>query len=185
MEAIVPAVASAFSGGSALATLGTAASIGGSVLGTISQVQSLNYQAAVLAQTNEDLRAERDSIMDRSQAVEMEADFEALAAIGGEQARQSASGFAMGSGSFVRRNRRNVNVARQNTLRIREGAELELEGIDRQIDVNADQGDVLRAGRRAALFEGIVGVGSSLVSGADLVSRNRIRRTNREAMGVQ
>lgn len=154
--------------------LGTALSVGSSVLGTVSAIGAANYQAGVAR--NNAIIAERNAqqASDRSQNEQLEADRETAALLGEQQAIQGASGL---TGASQMRTRRSANrLGRQDAENIRLGGDREIQNFRQQAENFRAEGRAAKSQATGALVGGIFDVGSSLISGAR-GSRNANRIT--------
>ena len=151
------------------------ASLGASLLGTgistIAGVQQAKFQAQIAERSAEisEMNAERAAF--RSQVEAQDQDRLAAAVIGEEISKQAGSGLSLASGSFTKKRASLRQLARLDTLRIRQAGDIEAfnflqEAVTSKIEA--------KAFKRKAKFTAIAGVmqevstfaGSSLVSGA-------------------
>ena len=99
-------------------------------------------------------------------------------------ARQGSSGFDIGSGSFIRRRTENRGLAQQDRTRIVQDAEQRALNLEAQAAGAAGQA-TLEGNRRFSLgFETILGVGSSLITGATRVNEAAVRRLQLNRLGI-
>lgn len=163
--------AAAAGGGSALSTLGTIASIGGTVLSGVSAYGAAQYQASIgemnakIAEENADRARERAAIEAQEQ------DDTTLALLGQQEAAQSASGLSLGGRSQMLTRKAARELGRKDALNVRQGGEIEAYnyGVDA-----ANQ----RAGAEAAKSQGIgallgsfLGASKSLIGGSRSTAR--------------
>lgn len=182
MAFVAPAL-TAISGATAgVGGLSSLLAVGGTIFSTLSQYQAGKYQQAVLNQ--QAATAEENAKRERfaGQVEQQDRDFEALAVIGQERAFQGARGFSLSSGSVDRRLRLSSIMARRDSLRIRN--EAEVRATNYQADAAGARAEAAQAGRSAkfGLIEGAFGVGSDLISGAARVNQKKAAAIRRDSI---
>lgn len=163
MSFVVP-LFSAIGSGLSNIGLGTALSVGSSVLGTVSAIGAANYQAGVAR--NNALIAEQNAMQasDRAQQEQVEADRETAALLGEQVAIQGASGL---TGASQLRTRRSANrLGQQDRENIRLGGDREIQNFRQQAENFRAEGRAAKSQATGALIGGIFDAGSSLISGA-------------------
>lgn len=176
-------VAGAVAGGG-LSTLSTLVSVVGTVAGAMGQMQMANYQAAV-AERNAQVAQDNAKLQRQvGQSDQQEQDFEAAALLAETKTQQAGSGFSLSSTSFQRRNQTLRMLARRDALRVRDDAERKAISFENEAQGEVESAQMSRQAGRNALFQGIIGVGSDLISGASLVNRKRASQITRQASSV-
>lgn len=153
--------------------LGTVASVGSAIVGTMAQMQALEYQAAVAARNQQIAEENARRELERSQVEQQDWSEEARGQLGQLLAALSASGVAIDAGSAALQRRGARGLAQRDASRIRE------EGVsraDRMYQQAADFGADARGARARAgflPFTGALGALDSFVSGATRINRAR------------
>ena len=154
-----------------LLVVGLGASLLGTGISTIAGIQQAKFQAQIAKRSAEisELNAER--AVERSQIEAQDQDRLAAAVIGDLISKQAGSGISLRSGSSVRGRDSLRQLARLDTLRIRQAGDIEaFNFLQEAVGLKAEA----KAFKRKAKFTAIAGVlkgistigGSSLVSGA-------------------
>lgn len=144
--------------------LGTAAS-------TIGGIQQAKFQAKVAKRNAQIAETNAQNAAFRSQVEGQEQDRISRALIGEEVSRQAASGLALSSGSFALQRKTLGELARKDTLTIRQAGDVEAANFLNQAAASRAEA---KLAKRSAVTTGIAGglsavgqiAGSSLVSGA-------------------
>jgi len=156
-------------------------SAGGSILGTVSTISGLNYQAAISEREAAFAERERLYAQEKGQINQQEADLAAKAEIAAMENKQAASGFEVGSGSFEQRRRVASILAKRDALRIRQDADREAEQLAEVAQAKRSEASMAR---RSRLFAGVGGVfdfGTSLINGAELANKLKASAIRRDA----
>lgn len=172
--AFLAPIGAAISSGFSSLGLGTALSVGSTVLGTVSAIGAANYQGKVAA--NNARIAEQNAVQasERSQNEQLEADRETAALLGEQEAIQGASGLT--GASQLRTRRSAQRLGRQDAENIRLGGDREIQNFRQQAENFRAEGRAAKAQRAGAILGGAFDIGSSLISGAK-GSRNANRIT--------
>jgi len=183
MVQALPAVAStAFS--SAGSSLLTAASLASTAVGTVAKFQQNKFQQKMLEQQAK--VAEENAARERfaGQIDQQERDFVALQEMDARVARQAASGLSLQSSSFRRRRRTDRVLARKDALRIRNEAEVRATNFENQAASRRAEADMAGSAATFSLFEGVLGAGQDLITGAEFVNRQTARKTRRDGLEI-
>jgi hypothetical protein len=166
-----------------LASTGLAAA--SSILTGFSALQQSRYQAAVLSQQMEVEQKNVANINQAAQTEAMEADQDAAAFMAEDQVRLAASGFSLGSPSYLRRIARNRLVAQENSRRILDDGARAVESTQNRIAGLQSEKSGLKKSAGFTLLSTGLALTNDWLSGANLVSENAARRTNTTASGVR
>lgn len=153
------------------AIIGLGASLLGTATTTLAKVQGAKFQsriAIINAKISED-NAERASF--RAQVEAQDQDRLAAAVIGDEIAKQAGSGLNLRSGSFTFKRQSLRQLARLDSLRIRQEGDIEAFGFLQEARVSRAEASAFKRKAKFAIIGGVLkGItnvtGSSLVSGA-------------------
>ena len=153
------------------AAIGLGASLLGTGFSTLAAVQGAKFQsrlAIINAKISED-NAERAAF--RAQVEAQDQDRLAAAVIGDEISKQAGSGLNLRSGSFAGKRLSLKQLARLDSLRIRQEGDLEAFGFLQEARVSRAEASAFKRKAKFAIISGVLtGVGqiagSSLVSGA-------------------
>lgn len=168
-------------GGSTLATAGAVVGAAGSVLQGVARHRQLQFQEQVLknqAEYQEQL-AMRENL--RGQVEQQEQDFDALRQMGANEVSRAGSGFELSSPGFNRARRRESVLARRDALRIRADSDARVRGFENEAATLRTEAGSTALARRNNIASTTLNVGSSLISGADMINRSTARRLRREA----
>lgn len=187
MAPIVPILGLLAGGVGTAATVGvglsTALSLGSTVLGGIASIKAGQFQSAVLRRqsASEKLNAER--VVYSGQINQQEQDAAANAQMGQETAQQAASGFSLNSSSFAQRANLLRVLTRRDSLRIRNDADIQAQGLNANAATLAANAQQAKPGFMDYLQIGL-GVGSDLITGATMINRNQANLVRRDSVGV-
>ena len=154
---------------SVLLGVGLAASLLGTGISTIAGIQQAKFQAQIAKRSAEisELNAER--AVERSQIEAQDQDRLAAAVIGDVISKQAGSGLSLRSGSFTKKRASLRQLARLDTLRIRQAGDIEaFNFLQEAAGFKAEA----KAFKRKAKFTAIAGVlqGVSTIAGSSLIS---------------
>jgi len=184
MAFLAPAAGVTAGASGGLSMIGSILSGVGTLVGAMGQMQMANYQAAI-AERNAQIATENAKTQRQvGQIDQQEQDFEAAALIAEERAKQAGSGFAGSSTSFQRRNTALKALARRDALRIRDDADRKAVSFENDAQGELASAQMSRSAGRSALFQGVLGFGTSLISGASSVNRIRANQISRGARTV-
>jgi hypothetical protein len=181
MAFLAPAAAGASSG---ISMLGSVLSGVGTLIGAMGQMQMANYQAAVAERNAQIARENAKTQRQVGQIDQQEQDFEAAMVMSEERAKQAGSGFQLNSTAFQRRNTTMRMLARRDALRIRDDAERKAIAFENEAQGEVESAQMSRMAGRNSMLQGVLGFGTSLISGAASVNRIRANQISRGARGV-
>lgn len=148
-----------------LTIAGIALGVGSSVVGTVGAVNAADYRSQVAlrnAQLAEDNAARSEQ---RAQVEGQDQDAVTLAALGEQVAQQSASGLSLNSKSFGAARKNTRTLGRLDTLRIRQGGDLEAYNYKTDAANFRAEAEQERRGKGQAILSGILSAGTSVVGG--------------------
>jgi len=195
MGFLAPAAGAAAGGGSMLGTIANVVGIGATIASTVvgmqaaqaqaqAQYQMAMYQAkvaennAIVAQDNAKQQRQVGAIDQQEQ------DFEALAVLAEERAKQGASGFTLNSTAFQRRNATLRMLARRDALRIRDDAERKAIAFENQASGELASARMSEMEADNALTAGKYNSLSTLIGGASMISNQFSSMLSRRARAV-
>lgn len=186
MQAIAvvgPALASAGTS-TALAVASTAVGVGGAIMEARAQRAELAYRGAIA--TRQAVLEEQNAAMVRQAGAvaAQDVDFENAAIMAEELATMSSRGFLTSSPSYVRRRNQQAALARRDRLRTVVDANNQAASASNRAAAARAEASQSRAGARNAGRAGILNIGSSLISGANLAGELAARRLSNEARTV-
>ena len=159
-----------------LAIVGLGASLLGTGISTIAGIQQAKFQAQIAKRSAEisELNAER--AVERSQIEAQDQDRLAAAVIGEEISKQAGSGLRLTSGSFTKKRASLRQLARLDTLRIRQAGDIEAFNFLQEAATSKIEAKMFK---RKAKFIAIAGVlkGISTIGGSSLVCGARTKGT--------
>jgi hypothetical protein len=162
------------------ATTASLASTGAGLLSTgvgiVGNFMANRYQQGILAQQAAIERRNAEMTRDAGRKSAQDADIVAADAISEEVARQAASGFSIGSPSYLRRIMRTRALAGLNRERIVDDADRQAtSSLNRAAAADAEANQSKRAGY-FNLIAGGLNLGSDLLSGSTLLERSKQKR---------
>ena len=163
--------------GSTLAAISTGLSVATGIMGTIAAVNEAKFNAAVAEQNAEIAEENRVRAIQEGQLAAQRADLDASQELGLLIANQAASGLSGGSHALQRKTMRELAGRDRGTIiyeATAKGARFGQQAQDYRITGKAER----MAGKFAAV-SGVLGVGSSLISGASKYSVYRARELER------
>ena len=175
------------------------AAVGGSLLGigleglrnigtavkTVGGFVGLQQQAAILRRQAEIEERNRRRILRAGAQSAQDKDLEAAAIIAEDEARKAASGFDVGSVSFVRSTRKNKILAARDRFRIIEDARIQSENAGRRAENLRDQASSASLSSLFGLVEGGLGFFDDFISSGSLINQQTARRITRRARSVR
>jgi hypothetical protein len=175
MQAVLAVVPSLFGAGAA----GLASTVGtiSTVIGGIGALSQMGYQKQVAENAAQvaDANAKRASFSGQVNA--QDADLAAASVLADLTDRQASSGFAVSSPSFARTRSLNRVLARRDSLRIANDAQIEAQNYSAQAATTRAEAKTLSSPLNVL---GVVAdTGASLISGAAMVKKDKAAQLNR------
>jgi hypothetical protein len=159
-------------GATTLTALGTAASVATGVLGTISSINEARFTEEQAAANATILEENAEKATQEAALRAQRQDFDASQELGALIAQQSASGLSGGSYALQRKTLRELAARDRGTI-IFEG-DAEARRLQQQAADQRTRASSARSASRFAGISGVLGVGSSLISGATKI--NELKR---------
>lgn len=162
----VGTAAAATAGSTLLSTLGTVASVGGTLYSGYTAMQEANYQAK-LSEYNASLSEDNARrAVERAQIEQQSSDNEAAAIIGEQLAAQGASGISIGSRSAMLTRKSQAELNRKDALNIRQAGDVEAYNYKQDAAGLRASADAQRKAGRTAMISSLFSAGTSLLSNA-------------------
>lgn len=153
----------------ALTGIGLALSFASSAFGAIGQYQAAQYQASIAEMNQKVANINADRTIQTSQVEQQDRDLQARALLGEQVAEQAASGLTLGSKSFRQARRGAQELARQDSLRIRQAGDVDAYNYRVQAANYGMQSQLAQATATSSLVGGFLGAGTSLIQGVNKI----------------
>lgn len=182
--ALVGPALTAVGSSTALAVASTAIGVAGAVAESRANAAELSYRGAI-ATRQAQLEEQNAAMVRQAGAVTaQDQDFEAAAIMADELATMSSRGFVVNSPSYARRRNQQAALARRDRLRTVIDANNQAASASNRAATARAEGAQARAGQRNNRISGILNIGSSLISGANLAGELAARRISNNARTV-
>lgn len=170
---IAAGLSTAAGGAAGLAAISTAATIGAGVLGTVAQVQQAKFEQRVAEQNATTADENRIQALRDAAIANQDRDFEATQELGALIARQAASGLSGGSHALQRKTLH--QLAQRDRQRIATQGEATAARFGQQAQDFRTQASAASARGSNAVVSGVIGAGTSLISGAQQINEIKAR----------
>lgn len=168
-----------------LATIGTVASVAsvglnvvGSIVGAAGKMDAAQQAADTAAKNKKIAEENAQRTLVIAQENQFDVDQETAALLGEQEAIQAGSGLSLDSGSFIQTRASARQLGRIDALNVREAGVIQAEAYRNEGDAYAAEVVAARKAKGNALLGGFLGVGTSLVGGAQQLVSAAPTRTN-------
>lgn len=149
-----------------IAALATAASVGSSVLGGVSDFTAGRYRAQIANRNAAIANANATAAQVRANVEQQDQDLTSSVLLGEQEAQQGASGLALNSRSFAQTRTASRALARRDALRIQQQGQLEARNFQSQAADYTAEAAMEKSGATSSLLGGFLKAGGSLITGA-------------------